>query len=72
MYGGWTVTMEETTKYCPISGTNCRGDRCACWKYEDCGLIHTAPDPYDIVEAVNDLTEAVKGVQKSIVHMPVL
>ena len=29
--------------------------------------IHDAPDPYDIVEAVNDLTEAVEAVQKSII-----
>ena len=29
--------------------------------------IHDDPDPYDIVEAVNDLTEAVEAVQKSII-----
>lgn len=51
--------------------TPCVGDRCQMWKYQQCGLIHDDPDPYDIVEAVNDLTEAVEGVQKSIIHMPV-
>lgn len=58
--------MEETTKYCPISGTNCRGDRCACWKYEDCGLIHTAPDLYDIEQRLDSLTEAVQVVAREI------
>ena len=62
--------MEETTKYCPISGTNCRGDRCACWKYEDCGLIHTAPDLYDIEQSLDSLTEAVQVVAREIHCLP--
>lgn len=50
----------------------CIGKDCAMWGFDSCGLIHDDSDPYDIVEAVNDLTEAVEAVQKSIIHMSVL
>lgn len=57
---------------CPIMSigaddyTSCVGERCACWKYEDCGLIHTAPDLYDIEQSFDSLTEAVQVVAREI------
>ena len=42
------------------------GERCQLWKYQRCGLFHESPDLYDIVEAVNDLTDAVEHMDKTI------
>ena len=46
--------------------TPCVGERCQLWKYQRCGLFHESPDLYDIVEAVNDLTDAVEHMDKTI------
>lgn len=62
---------------CPIMSigagdyTPCVGERCQLWKYQRCGLFHEAPDLYDIVEAVNDLTDAVEHMDKTIDSFPV-
>ena len=54
-----------------LAGTRrSRPGRCGRRHRLGCGnkcRIHDDPDPYDIVEAVNDLTEAVEAVQKSII-----
>lgn len=73
------VELQKKSWICPLLSLQpgadlrpCIGKDCAMWGFDSCGLIHDDPDLYDIVEAVNDLTEAVEAVQKSIVHMPVL
>ena len=54
-----------------LAGTRrSRPGRCGRRHRLGCGnkcRIHDDPDPYDIVEAVNDLTKAVEAVQKSII-----
>ena len=54
----------------PAGTRRSRPGRCGRRHRSGCGnkcRIHDDPDPYDIVEAVNDLTEAVEAVQKSII-----
>lgn len=63
--------MEDFT-ICPLMSigtedyTPCVGDRCACWKYEDCGLIHATPDLYDIEQSLDSMTEAVQAMAREI------
>ena len=70
-----TVNLEAVDiprPICPIMSidaddyTPCVGERCQLWKYQRCGLFHESPDLYDIVEAVNDLTDAVEHMDKTI------
>lgn len=50
--------------------TPCVGERCQMWKYQQCGLIHTAPDLYDIGQSLDNLTAAMQAVAREIHRKP--